>query len=98
MLTPIVRTERARPRNSGGAKLAATAEATGVKIAAPHAATILAPSSTGKLGASAAATLARAKSTRALTNRRLLSTPLAAETRKGEPTAKVTAKDRKSVA
>src|SRR5215211_6418552 len=46
MLTPIVRTERARPRISGGAKPAATAEATGVKIAAPHAATTLAPSRT----------------------------------------------------
>src|SRR5829696_8654830 len=56
MFTPIVRTERARPRNPGGARLAATADATGVKIAAPHAAATLAPSSKEKLGASAAAT------------------------------------------
>src|SRR5215210_778602 len=91
MLTPIVRTERARPRIPGGANPAATAEATGVKRAAPHAATTLVPSSMEKLGASAAATLASANNIRAPPNRRLLSTPLAAETRKGEPIAKVTA-------
>jgi len=78
------------PRRSG--KPAATAEATGVKIAAPHAATTLPPSSTWKLGASAAATLVIANSSRAPPKRRLLSKPLAAETSRGEPIAKVTAK------
>ncbi len=86
-LRPPRTIESARPLCSGGASSAATAPATGVKTAAPRAPSTLAPSSHENEGASAAATFARAKRTRAeISNRRRATRPVTA-TSSGEPTA-----------
>src|SRR5829696_2033465 len=91
MVVPAVRTESARPRISGGARLAATEEATGVNTAAPEAAITLIKSNSEKSGTTAAAALALANKSSAPTSRRFLGTPLVAATRIGEATAAVTA-------
>src|ERR671920_907334 len=88
---PIVRTDSARPRIPGEARLAAKAEATGVNTAAPNAATTLARSNKEKEDTSAAAALARANSIRAPTIKRLRATLLVAATRTGEAIANVKA-------
>src|SRR5215218_6853838 len=88
---PIVRIDNARPCVPGEARLAATAEATGVNTAAPKAATTLARSNIGKEGANAATVLASANNTSAPTINRFLAILLVAETSNGDATAKVTA-------
>src|SRR5215203_3264902 len=91
MVVPAVRTDSARPLISGGARLAATEEATGVNTAAPEAAITLIKSNSEKVGTTAAAALAVANKSSAPTSRRFLGTPLVAVTRIGDATAEVTA-------
>src|SRR5215212_4461331 len=89
MVVPAVRTDSARPLISGGARLAATEEATGVNTAAPEAAITLTKSNSEKSGTTAAAALAGANSSSAPTSRRFLGTPLVVATRIGDATAEV---------
>src|SRR3712207_3551042 len=80
-------TDMALPFCSGEAISAAAAPATGVQIAAQHAATTLVASSRENVGASAAATLASANRARAVTRSLLLSARPVTATKIGEPTA-----------
>src|SRR5215208_1991964 len=91
MVDPAVRTDSARPRICGGARFAATADATGVNTAAPKAATTLIKSNSEKVGTTAASALAIANSISTVTSKRFLETPLVAATRIGDATAEVPA-------